>query len=262
MWYVIQVRSGDEETVKSYISELQDKGTYSSIFIPLYEEVRRSHGKNRITFKKMFPGYIFLETSTPGEFYDTLRKIPKFKRLLSLRENDDSRSFVPVGKDDEDFLTSLLNDGIMHVSYICMKNHRYIEKVVGPLARYRNHISKLDIPHRRAVVETEMFGKHRRIRFGLWTDGDPELPWLFERMVGAEEAPIDAGAVPDLGIHAGDKVTDDTGIYGDMVFTVLSVNPARRTVSTAFTLGSVEARLELSADQVSPADRVIPADRV
>ncbi len=251
MWYVIQVRSGDEETVKSYISELQDKGTYSNIFIPLYEEVRRSHGKNRITFKKMFPGYLFLETSTPGDFYDTLRKIPKFKRLLSFKEDDDSRFFVPVGKDDEDFLTSLLNDGIMHVSYISMKNHRYIEKVVGPLAKYRNHISKLDIPHRRAIVETEMFGKHRRIRFGLWTDGDPELPWLLDNMGLQQEMPIDAGAVPDIGVHVGDRVTDDTGIYGDTVFSVLSVNLARRTVSTVFTLGSVEARLELSADRIS-----------
>jgi len=247
----MQVKSGEEETVKSYISELQDKDTYSDIFIPLYEEVRRSHGKNRIIFKKMFPGYLFLETSAPEVFYDTLRKIPKFKRLLSFRESDNGRSFIPVGRDDEEFLTSLMNDGIMHVSYIRMKNHRYIEKVVGPLAKYRNHISKLDIPHRRAVVDAEIFGKERRIRFGLWTDGDPELPWLSDVMGRPEELPIDKGAVPDIGIHPGDRVTDDSDIYGDTEFTVLSVNPGRRTIYTSFSMNGIIAGLELSADQVS-----------
>ena len=251
MWYVMQVRSGEEETVKSYIDTLQDQDTYKKVFIPLYEEVRRSRGKNRILFKKMFPGYLFMDTERPEDFFFTLKKIPKFKRILAFRDEDDSRLFVPVGKSDEEFLDSIIYDGMMHVSYIKMKNHRYIEKVVGPLAKYRNHITKLDIPHRRAVVEAEMFGKMRRIRFGLWTDGDPEIPWLFDRMGSKEELPIDAGAIPDIGIHPGDRVTDDTGIYGDQEFRVLSVNPGRRTVYTRIDIGGVEAKLELSADQVS-----------
>lgn len=251
MWYVMQVRSGEEEVIKRYIEELQDKSTYKRLFIPLFEEVRRSRGKNRIIFRKIFPGYIFLESKEPEMFFDTLKKIPKFKKILSFEEQDKSRFFVPIGKDDEEFLLSIMNEGIMHVSFVRMKNHRFIEKVTGPLAKYRNHITKLDIPHRRAVVDTEMFGKRRKIRFGLWTDGDPELPWLNEERDLAEDAPIDEGAVPDIGIHPGDRVMDDTGIYGDMVFKVLSVNAGRRTVSTVFEIGGIEAGLELNADQVS-----------
>ena len=247
----MQVRSGEEDTVRNYIETLQDRETYNRTFIPLFEEVRRSGGKNRILFKRMFPGYLFLDTEKPEDFFFTLKKIPKFKRILSFPDKEDSRFFYPVGKGDEEFLESIIYDGMMHVSYIKMKNHRYIEKVVGPLAKYRNHITKLDIPHRRAIVDAEMFGKERRIRFGLWTDGDPEIPWLSERMGKGQELPIDAGTVPDIGIHEGDIVTDDTGIYGDQEFRVLSVNPGRRTVYTKIDIGGVEAKLELSADQVS-----------
>ncbi len=251
MWYVMQVRSGEEETVRRYIEELQDKNSFNRIFIPLYEEVRRSQGRIRISIKKMIPGYLFLETESPEDFYHTLKKIPKFKRFLSLDDDKENKYFIPVGKDDEEFLESLISDGMMHVSYIRMKNHRYIEKVVGPLAKYRNHITKLDIPHRRAIVDAEIFGKQRKIRFGLWTDGDPDIPWLNERRGLREELPIDAGAVPDIGIHPGDRVTDDNGIYGDMEFTVVSVNTGRRTVSTSFEIFGTKARLELNADQVS-----------
>ncbi len=55
MWYVIQSRSGDEEVIKSFIETLEDRDSYRRLFIPLYEEVRRSRGKNRILIKKMFP---------------------------------------------------------------------------------------------------------------------------------------------------------------------------------------------------------------
>ncbi len=253
MWYVIQSRSGDEEEIKDYIEELQDKNSYERVFIPLFEEVRRSRGKNRILIRKMFPGYLFVETDTPERLFDSLRKVPKFKRVLALGqdEKEGERFFIPVGEEDEEFLNSLFDDGIMHVSYIRMKNHRYIEKVVGPIARYRNHITKLDVPHRRAVVDAELFGKRRKIRFGLWAEGDPPLPWLNEKMGLKQELPIDMGAVSDIGIRPGDRVKDESGIYGDLVFTVTSVNPGRRTVYTTFSMNGAEAGLELNADEVS-----------
>ncbi len=253
MWYVIQARSGEEELIKRYIEELQDRESYGKLFIPLYEEVRRSGGNNKIIFRKMFPGYLFIETEAPEHIYDSLKKIPKFKRILSMGEkkNEDERLFIPVGSEDQAFLESVTDDGVMHVSYIRMKNHRYIEKMVGPLARYRNHISKLDIPHRRAIVDAELFGKRRRIRFGLWAEGDPPLHWIDVKMGMAEELPVDQGAVPDIGIHPGDRVKDDTGIYAGMEFTVISVNPGRRTVNTTFTMNGITAGLELSADQVT-----------
>ena len=251
MWYVIQSRSGDEEVIKSFIETLEDRDSYRRLFIPLYEEVRRSRGKNRILIKKMFPQYLFIDTDDPEGLFDKLKKIPKFKRILSMEEEDHERYFIPVGREDEEFLDSIIDDGIMHVSYIKMKNHSYIEKVTGPLARYRNHITKLDIPHRRAIVEAEIFGKRRKIRFGLWTEGDPYLPWLDEYKEQDRDLPIDRGAVPDIGIHPGDRVKDDTGIYGDLIFTVRSVNPGRRTVYTTFSMQGADAGLELMADEVS-----------
>ena len=55
----------------------------------------------------------------------------------------------------------------------------------------------------------------------------------------------------DIGIHPGDKVRDDTGIYGDQIFTVQKVDLRRRTVISTFEMLGTAARIELRADEVS-----------
>ena len=131
-----------------------------------------------------------------------------------------------------------------------MTSGHMIDRIVGPLAGYRNHITKLDIPHRRAIVETDMFGKCRKIRFGLWTDQDEMLPGLEKRLAGEQQAALDEGIEIDIGIHPGDRVVDETGLYGDYVFTVEHVDYKHRKLITSFDFKGTTARLELDADGV------------
>ena len=252
MWYVIQTKTGNENEIKDFIEHNVDSNVYDNCFIPLYEEVRRRENKCRILFRRLFPGYLFVETNEPGIVFQELKKAPWFTRLLGADDNDGNKLFIPVGKEDEDFLRTLLDDGIMHVSYIEMsKNNSRIEKIVGPLAKYQNHIIKLEVRNREALVKTDMFGKERTIRFGLWKKGDPKLPWLEKLMESGEQiTPLDADIKIDIGIHPGDKVRDTSGIYGEQIFIVDSVNPLQRTIKTKIELFNDIRTIELYADNV------------
>lgn len=254
MWYVIQTISGEEQKIMMLLQDMQGNETLP-YFVPVYEEVLRSGGKSRISFKKLFPGYIFIETDKPEEVSRYLRKIPDFSRLLGTKEDDNLFSFVPVEANDEAFLKDLFADGIMHVSYVQLSKTNRIERVVGPLARYRNHITKLEIRHRMAIVEAEVFGKTRKIKFGLWTDGDPELPWLSDRINGKEPETLSEnwehiGPEINIGIRVGDRVVDESGIYGDTEFVVEKVDPVHRRIYTSLNFGIAKARVELAADWV------------
>lgn len=254
MWYIVQVKSGEELNVKLLLEKMSSPDSLSGIFVPLYEEVRRSGGKCTISFKKLFPGYIFVESSTPQKVFDILRKIPEFTKLLGSVGADGSKIFIPVEKDDEQFLNSLFYDGIMHVSYIHMASNGRIDMVRGPLDGYQTHIVKLELRHRMAIVEAYIFGKKRRIRFGLWTDDDPRIPWI-ERVKSEDpyadrDISIGEKGQYDIGIYPGDRIVDETGIYGDQVFTVSTVDARRRVVVSNFEIMGMTARIELNADEV------------
>jgi transcription antitermination factor NusG len=258
MWYAIQVKSGEEERLKVILDKIRTKDSYGECFVPLFEDVKRSGGKCRIGFRKLFPGYLFVESDDPQKIFETLMGIKGFTKLLGSVEKDGSKIFIPIGKEDEAFLRTLFTDGLMHVSYIHLARNGRIDRIVGPLSNYKNHIKKLEMRHRMAVVEAQMFGKMRKVKFGLWTDDDPSLLGL-ERLKEAEKngddhADVLDGMVElDLGIRPGDKVKDETGIYGEQIFVVEKVDTVRRTLTSTFEMFGTSARIELKVDEVRKA---------
>lgn len=252
MWYVVQTHTGDEADVSMHVKNEFIPEYCRECFVPFYEEVRRKKGQTSIIFRRLFPGYLFVDTDDPEKlYYEGLKKLPGFTRILGEKEDDDSRLFIPITPQDEEFLKSILEDGVMHVSYIKTSNkNRVIERIVGPLAKYKNHIVKIDTQHREAIVETDMFGKKRKICFGIWKDGDPKLPWLERRMKGTQDRAIDEGAPIDIGIAPGDKVVDTTGLYEGMIFVVEKVNPKQRTLKTKIDIFMNSLDIELFVDDV------------
>ncbi len=254
MWYVIQVKSGEENDMKVLLDKLRSDGAYGECFVPLFEDVRRSGGKCRIVFRRLFPGYIFVECDDPDRLFSTLKGIHEFTRLLGATEADGQKVFIPVVDEDREFMETMFEDGLMHISYVHMGKNGRIDKVAGPLANYRNHITKLELRHRMAIVEADMFGKRRKVKFGFFTDEDPELPEIKKLKNDSTYKDydiLDGMVEPDLGIHVGDRVTDESGIYGDQVFTVERVDMRRRIVVSTFEMFGTSARIELRADEVS-----------
>lgn len=258
MWYVIQAKTGDEHKVKLLLESKLDKKYYNQCFEPLYESVRHRQEKSLILLRKLLPGYFFIDTDFPVEVHKALRTIPDFASVLGVKEEKDKeKDFIPISKDDENFLNSILAEGIMRVSYVHLSKSNRIDKVIGPLEDYRNFITKMELRHRYATVEAEIFGKKRKLNFGLWTDQDPKLPWLEEikeqRNSGSEAVGSHAlnqfATNYDIGIHPGDKV-EYPEIYGDTVFVVDHVDPAKRIIRTTIEMFGSSRSIEMYADDV------------
>lgn len=54
----------------------------------------------------------------------------------------------------------------------------------------------------------------------------------------------------DIGIHPGDRVVDETGVYGEQVFVVEKVDAKRRLLTSSFEMFGTVAGIELRADDV------------
>ena len=250
MWYVIQTKTGEEEELKQWLDARNDPQVFSRCFVPLFEDVRRSEGRSRISIRRFFPGYLFIDTEAPEEIVEFLRKIPKFSRVLAMDGDEgEGKIFIPVEEGDREFFDSLFDEGVMRVSYVKQIKGKRIGQVVGPLARYQNRITKMDVRHRMAIVEAEMFGKLRRIKFGLWTDEDAKIPWIEEEIAsGNAVEPILDGV--DIGISVGDKVVSEDDIYESVVYTVTTVDPKHRTIGSFIQMGDATVPIQLFADRV------------
>ena len=248
-WYVIQTKSGDEAELKLFMESILPAGLDAHFFIPLYENVWRSGGRGHISINRLFPGYVFAETNAPEELFAILKKVPRFTRLLNMEGEDHEKVFLSVSEADEAFLRSLMDENyVVRVSYIHKNKSGRIDRLIGPLSNYESYITKLDIPHRRAIVETCMFGKDRLFKLGLWTDSDPMTPWL-RAMLGKEQEEAQENA-PDIGIYIGDIVRDKNGIYEGMELTVAEVDAARCTIRAEAELFGTKVRIEMDADAV------------
>ncbi len=253
MWYVIQTKSGEEHRILELFQGIADRARYRRCFVPMFEDVRKKNGKAQITIRRFFPGYFFVETDDPDYAFHILKGIPEFTRLLGSKDQPGETIFIPVEAEAEAFLDTLLEDGLMRVSYVLRSGKGIAPQFLGPLEKYRNRITYLDVMRRRALVEVDLFGKRRKFKFGLWTRDDPPIHWI-EEQLGHEDsrvpetAPLAEGI--DIGIHPGDQVADTIGVWADIVFTVQSVDPGRRLLSTTYDIMGTEAKITLEADQV------------
>ena len=82
MWYVVQVRTGSEESIRIQCSKNVSAEVLEKCFIPYYEEKWRRQGVWRTEKKILFPGYIFVVTEHMEELYRQLNKVIGLTKLL------------------------------------------------------------------------------------------------------------------------------------------------------------------------------------
>lgn len=95
-----------------WINTHVDNSLYTRCFVPLYEDVVRREGIGHILIRRMFEGYLFLESDTPEMVDAALKKMPEYTAVIAA-EDEKGKLFLPIFKEEELFLDSILTDGIM-----------------------------------------------------------------------------------------------------------------------------------------------------
>ncbi len=277
MWYVIQTMGGKEHEVCMWINTYVDKSLFQRCFVPIYEDVWRKGGIGNICIRKMFGGYLFLETNQPVKMHEAMKEILTLTKLLYLPDDNEGRVFLPILREEEIFFDSVLSDGLMKVSYIHMSGRGRLDQVIGPLEAYVDQIVRVDLPHRRAIVEIPILGEPRKVKFGLWLDKDPRIEWIEEekkkRAQAAEkpekaspENPWDWKAWKEikksrsskeiddgmLGVQPGDMVINTTGIYGDTPLEVVEVRAGKNSVVVKVSIFGSMTNVEMGLGDVEP----------
>lgn len=173
MWYAIQTITGKEEKAVDEIKKVVESRVCEHCFLLKREAVWRIQGACRIHTENLFPGYIFVRTQHPEEFYRQLKTVPQYTRILG-KEDD---GFYAVSKEEEIFLKRLLNkdsENTVRLSTVEVDKDGNIVGCEGPLKHYLGYVVKKRIRLRYVVIRVHLFGRDREILLGIRLDGDWE----------------------------------------------------------------------------------------
>ena len=151
----------------------------------------------------------------------------------------------------------------MRVSYIEKNSEGRVTSIIGPLEQYSDYIVKLDLPHRRAVVEIPFLGQIRRMKFGLWCEKDAQIPWIEEekrlrKNHIEKECSVKGNSVAStMGLEPGDYVINTRGICGDQPLKVTGIDERKRTIDVEMELFGELLSVQMSVDDVEKVEEKI-----
>jgi len=162
MWYVIQVKSGDEEKTLKQCRKIISDDILIEGFIPRYEEMKRYQGKWHKQQSILFPGYIFLVSDDVASLYHRLEKVTSLTKILGTGDE-----IVPLNEREIELIQRFgKKERVVTMSKGIMVNDKVIV-TEGPMVGNEGLIRKIDRHKRKVYLEVPMFGRMVEMQVGL-----------------------------------------------------------------------------------------------
>lgn len=162
MWYVIQVRTGTEESVKKQCEKLIDKDAMERCFIPYYEEMKRYQGAWHKEIGILFPGYVFLVSDNLDQLHEELKKVIGLTKLLGSGDE-----VIPLADEEITFMKQFGGEDQVVPMSIGVIEQDQVVILEGPLKGREGMIRKIDRHKKKAWIEMEMFGRKQVVEIGV-----------------------------------------------------------------------------------------------
>lgn len=162
MHYVVQVRSGTEESIKIQCSKKIPPEIMERCYIPYYEKKRRYGGAWHIEQRMLFPGYVFIISDALEELFIDLKSIIGLTKLIGT-----GKDIIPLTEQEVLLLERLVNnDGLVELSHGIIQGGKTII-TEGPLKGLEGYIRRIDRHKRVAWITIEMMGRIVETQVGL-----------------------------------------------------------------------------------------------
>lgn len=162
MWYVIQVRTGTEESIRTQCQKKIENSILENCFIPYYEEKKHIRGEWTTKKKVLFPGYVFLVSEKIEDLFEKLKIVIGYTRLLGAGD-----TIVPLKQEEVEFLKNFGGEEqVVPVSCGVIEGGKTMI-LSGPLKGMEGYIKKIDRHKRKARIEIELFERRQQVEVGL-----------------------------------------------------------------------------------------------
>jgi transcriptional antiterminator NusG len=161
-WYSLFVITGEEENVANWL-QFFFQGEQLTTLIPKRKLVERRKGQNEQVLKKMFPGYVLVNTKMDYEVYYSIKKIPGLIRIV----NSGGEKYTKISQEEIGYIYRLLGDGdVVDYSKIYIENSKVIVQS-GPLRGMEGMIKSVDKRKNRVKIRIPFMGLEKEIDVGV-----------------------------------------------------------------------------------------------
>ncbi|HBN57605.1 MAG TPA: transcription antiterminator [Lachnospiraceae bacterium] len=162
MWYVIQVRTGTEESIRIQCEKQIPASVLEKCCLPYYERMRRYEGAWHKEQKLLFPGYLFLISDQLEGLYLNLKSVIGLTKLIGT-----GREIVPLTKEETELILRLAGeDELVEMSRGVIQEGKTVI-TDGPLKGLEGYIRKVDRHKRVAWLEIQMMGRTVETQVGV-----------------------------------------------------------------------------------------------
>lgn len=158
-WYVVHTYSGCEQKVKMNLEEhlerlgLRDKVT--KIMVPMEDIIEVRGGKKKITSRKCYPGYIFIQMDMDEDLWYMVKNIPKVTGFLGGRNKPS-----PISEEEVNHLIDQLKSKAAKPKPKVMYDHGENVRVIdGPFSNFNGIIEDVNPERGKVKVMVSIFGR-------------------------------------------------------------------------------------------------------
>ena len=166
-WYVVQVMVGFEKSVREHLLErIEQQGMheqFGEILLPVERVLEIRSGKKKITERKLYPGYLFLEIAADtqnhilAECWHLVRKTPRIGHFISgatdapapLPKNVIEKIRAQMGSEDD-------KDLVVRAQFVMGDQVRIKD---GPFSDFSGTVDSVNAERSRLTVLVMVFGR-------------------------------------------------------------------------------------------------------
>lgn len=165
-WYVLFVRTGQEEKVKEYLRERLDSNVFTP-FVPLQEIILKISGTLKREVNPLFPSYVFIQSEVSSQEFikKSSTLIYTSRNIISILKY--SNTEIALRESEKKMLLSLCNEDYCIESSRGIIEGDKIHIIAGPLRGLESIVKKVNRHKRKAWIEIEFMGEVREISLAL-----------------------------------------------------------------------------------------------
>lgn len=168
-WYAIFVDSGKEEVVQKYLKLHFNEQSLKSL-VPKRLVPEKKSGIVYNVLKKIFPGYVLIQTEMTNDMFHRIKKALRSFRLVNNRSyylQDEGVYYSSIDEKEIIPILQLMGNGeVVDYSKVYLENSKVIVES-GPLKGLEGIIKKVDKHKKRAKISLTFMGVEKTIDVGI-----------------------------------------------------------------------------------------------